>query len=210
MGRAGRGESLVWRKFCVFILYFFSLPEVPAHRSPYPRHPLSRPMPRGLRDAERVVPRPARMTQLAGRPCALEGNSTPSRHWPASEQPRVTAGEAQGSEARGCPGAWPGSLRWRRAGKRRRGWVPGGGGARRTGREYRCLQQRTCRAPLPGWGPSAGLGPAAPLRPPHGLHVFVASYHGPRPPSYQWFSKGGRFCHPLPLRGFGATPETLA
>lgn len=125
MGRAGRGESLVWRKFCVFILYFFSLPEVLAHRSPYPRHPLSWPMRRGLRDAERVVPRPARMAQLAGRPCALEGNSTPSRHWPASEQPRVTAGEAQGSEARGCPGAWPGSLRWRRAGKRRRGSADG-------------------------------------------------------------------------------------
>lgn len=55
----------------------------------------------------------------------MEGNLTPSRHWPASEQPRVTAGEAQGSEARGCPGAWPGSLRWRRAGKRRRGSADG-------------------------------------------------------------------------------------
>lgn len=52
----------------------------------------------GLRDAEGVRPEastdgPASWAPLC--PACLEGNSTPSRHWLVSEQPRVTTGEEQ-------------------------------------------------------------------------------------------------------------------
>lgn len=210
MGRAGPGESLVWRKFCFHFVFFFSAssPSPPLSLPQAPTEPAHAAGSQGCREGgpEASADGPASGAALrvwrGTRPPAATGQRLSSLGSPLARRRGARREDARGPGRGLCGGGGQG-----RGGGR---WVPGGGGARRTGREYRCLQQRTCRAPLPGWGPSAGLGPAAPLRPPHGLHVFVASYHAPRPPSYQWFSKGGRFCHPFPLRGFGATPETLA